>query len=178
MLRFSTKSTGTDGRKWLSTKTYNFVLLLQKFPKTSRDFREFMGNCNLRILYSSSLLIIPASVKNTPPEKETNRKARIPSAKPGSGELFLLVGCMGKARTKAVSLTETGMDRIRVHTYVYTHGYIICIYMYMMHQICLAMLSLTLSLLITTAAVVISIGVGVGVHIGVGLTPSTVHCLV
>ena len=42
-----------------STKTcWKLVLFLQKSLKISGNLREFMGECNLGILYSSSLLIL------------------------------------------------------------------------------------------------------------------------
>ena len=54
------------GQKRFSTNTYRkLVLLLQKSPKISRNLREFTGECNLGILYSSSLLH-PVSVRRFP----------------------------------------------------------------------------------------------------------------
>ena len=53
-IRFSTE---VYGRKRLSTNTYRKpVLFLQKSPKVSGNLRESTGECNLGILYSSSLL--------------------------------------------------------------------------------------------------------------------------
>ena len=53
-LRFSTD---IYGRKRFSTNAYrNIGLFLQKSPKVSENLREFTGECDLGILYSSSLL--------------------------------------------------------------------------------------------------------------------------
>ena len=62
---------------WFSTEIYwnkrertvfrknlrNNVLFLRKSPKTSRDFRELAGECNLGILYSRSLLHLGHNVQ-------------------------------------------------------------------------------------------------------------------
>ena len=56
-LRFVRKSTGANGEKRFSTKLYRKpALLLQKYPNNSGNLREFTGECNLGIPYSSSLL--------------------------------------------------------------------------------------------------------------------------
>ena len=53
-LRFSTEIYGS---KRFSTNTYrSLALFLQKSPKISGNLQEFTGECNLDILYSSSLL--------------------------------------------------------------------------------------------------------------------------
>ena len=53
------KSTGANGSKRSSMNTYRkFVLLLQRSPKISGNIKEFTGECNLGILYSSSLLYV------------------------------------------------------------------------------------------------------------------------
>ena len=53
-LRFSEE---IYGRKRFSTNTYrNRVCFLEKSSKISGNLREFTGECNLGILYSSSLL--------------------------------------------------------------------------------------------------------------------------
>ena len=55
-LVFYGKSTGANGRKRFPTNTYrNIVLFSQNSPKISGNLREFTGECNLGILYSSSL---------------------------------------------------------------------------------------------------------------------------
>ena len=55
---FLRKSTGANRRKRFSTNTYRkLVLFLQTSPKVSRNLREFTGECNLGIAYSSSLLL-------------------------------------------------------------------------------------------------------------------------
>ena len=67
-MRGSTRVRGTGssflrkiyGRKRLSTNTYRkLVLFLQKSPKVSGNLQEFTGECNLGILYASSLLVWP-----------------------------------------------------------------------------------------------------------------------
>ena len=56
------KSTGANGRKRFSTNMYRkLVLFLRRSPKISGNFREFTGECNLSILYSSSLLLVVSS---------------------------------------------------------------------------------------------------------------------
>ena len=56
-LRFSAEVCGNkpEKRKQFSRR---LVLLLQKSPKVFGSLREFTGECNLRILYSRSLLTI------------------------------------------------------------------------------------------------------------------------
>ena len=50
--------TGANGRKQFFTKSYGrLCLFLQKSPKVSGNLREFTGECNLGIRYSSSLLV-------------------------------------------------------------------------------------------------------------------------
>ena len=54
---FLRKPTGANGSKRFSTETHrNIVLFLQKSPNISGNLRESTGECNLGILYPSSLL--------------------------------------------------------------------------------------------------------------------------
>ena len=76
---FLRKSTGANGRNQFSTNTYRkLVLFLQKSPKVSGNLREFAGECNLGILYFSSLLAEPRcaraslSLPDRTPAREKN----------------------------------------------------------------------------------------------------------
>ena len=49
------RATGADGRKRFSTKAYRNIVFLQKSPNIAGNLWEFARECNLGILYSSSL---------------------------------------------------------------------------------------------------------------------------
>ena len=62
---FLRKSTGANGRTRFSPNTnITPVLFLQTSPKVSGNLREFTGECNLGIPYSSSLLMF-GSIRDT-----------------------------------------------------------------------------------------------------------------
>ena len=65
-LRFSTKIYGANGRKQFSTNTYMNIVLLQKSSNICGNLKEFTGEWNLGILYSSSLLRSPPAARRQP----------------------------------------------------------------------------------------------------------------
>ena len=65
---FLRESAGANGRTRLSTKAYRKpVSFLQKSPKTSGCLRECSGECNLGVLYSSSILTCGPGIRNRRP---------------------------------------------------------------------------------------------------------------